>query len=166
MEILFSIVIPVFNSEKYLLNSVNSVLKQSFSKKKYEIILINDCSNDKSRLIIENLKKKFKTIKVINNKKNYKVSYCRNVGIKKARGKYIVFLDSDDELKKNSLNKIEKLLSKQLYDLILCLEFKLNKKKINPEKIRQINMILIAREYMKTARHVKRKPLRRCIIII
>ena len=85
MAILFSIIIPVYNSEKYLLSSVESVLKQSFSKKKYEIILINDCSIDKSTSIIKNLKRKFKTIKVINNKRNYKVSYCRNIGIKKSK---------------------------------------------------------------------------------
>ena len=128
MAILFSIIIPVYNSEKYVSNSVKSILKQSFSKNRYEIILINDCSNDNSKLIIENLKKKFKFIKVINNKKNYKVSYCRNIGIKKAKGKYILFLDSDDELKKNSFNRIEKLLSKYEYDVILSLEFKSNKK--------------------------------------
>ena len=104
MAILFSIIIPVYNSEKYVSSSVKSILKQSFSKNRYEIILINDCSNDNSKLIIENLKKKFKFIKVINNKKNYKVSYCRNIGLKKAKGKYILFLDSDDELKKNSFN--------------------------------------------------------------
>ena len=110
MAILFSIIIPVFNSEKYLLSSVESVLKQFFSKKKYEIILINDCSSDNSKLIIQNFKKKYRTIRVINNKRNYKVSYCRNIGIKKAKGKYIIFLDSDDELKKNSFNKIERFL--------------------------------------------------------
>ena len=141
MAILFSIIIPVFNSEKYLLSSVESVLKQFFSKKKYEIILINDCSSDNSKLIIQNFKKKYRTIRVINNKRNYKVSYCRNIGIKKAKGKYIIFLDSDDELKKNSFNKIERLLSKYEYDLILCLQFKTNKSRINPKRLKQINNI-------------------------
>ena len=141
MGLLFSIIIPVFNSEKYISNSLKSVLKQPFSKKKYEIILIDDCSSDNSKAIIQNFKKKFKNIKIINNQKNYKVSYCRNVGIKNAKGKYIIFLDSDDELKKNSFNKIEKILSKYQYDLILCLEFKSNKCRINPKKIKQINNI-------------------------
>ena len=141
MAILFSIIIPVYNSEKYVSSSVKSILKQSFSKNRYEIILINDCSNDNSKLIIENLKKKFKFIKVINNKKNYKVSYCRNIGIKKAKGKYILFLDSDDELKKNSFNRIEKLLSKYEYDVILSLEFKSNKKRMDTKKINQIKNI-------------------------
>ena len=87
MGILFSVIVPVFNSEKYVSNAIKSVLRQPFLKEKYEIILINDHSSDNSKLIIQNFKKKFKNIKVINNKKNYKVSYCRNIGIKSAMGK-------------------------------------------------------------------------------
>ena len=141
MGILFSVIVPVFNSEKYVVNTIKSVLRQSFSKEKYEIILINDHSSDNSKLIIQKFKKKFKNIKVINNKKNYKVSYCRNAGIRNAKGKYIIFLDSDDELKENTFNKIERLVSTYEYDLILCLEYQSNKKRINPKKIKQINNI-------------------------
>ena len=64
-----SVIVPVFNSEKYVSNTIKSVLRQPFSKEKYEIILINDHSSDNSKLIIQNFKKKFKNIKVINNKK-------------------------------------------------------------------------------------------------
>ena len=110
MELLFSIIIPVYNSEKYLSSSLKSVLSQPFSKKKYEIILINDCSTDSSGSIIKSFKRRFKNIKVINNKINRRVSYCRNKGIQNAKGKYVIFLDSDDELKKNSLIKIENIL--------------------------------------------------------
>ena len=119
MGILFSVIVPVFNSEKYVSGAIKSILKEPFSKKKYEIILINDHSRDSSKLIIQNFKKKFKNIKVINNKKNYKVSYSRNIGIKSAIGKYIIFLDSDDELKNDTFNKLERLVSNHDYDLIL-----------------------------------------------
>tara|TARA_Y100000590_G_scaffold395061_1_gene474726 strand:- start:668 stop:1933 length:1266 start_codon:yes stop_codon:yes gene_type:complete len=141
MELLFSIIIPVYNSEKYLSSSLKSVLSQPFSKKKYEIILINDCSTDSSGSIIKSFKRRFKNIKVINNKINRRVSYCRNKGIQNAKGKYVIFLDSDDELKKNSLIKIENILSKRQYDLILSLEFKSNKIRINRKKISQINNV-------------------------
>ena len=83
MRPLFSIIIPVYNSERYIFASVKSVLKQKFSKKKFEIILINDCSTDNSKSIINKIKKRSSNIKVINNKINKKVSYCRNIGIKK-----------------------------------------------------------------------------------
>jgi len=139
MELLFSIIIPVYNSEKYLSNSLKSALKQAFSKKKYEIILINDCSTDGTKSIIQKFKKRFKNIRVINNKKNRKVSYSRNIGIRSAKGKYIIFLDSDDELKKNSLIKIKKMILSHQHDLILCLEFKSNKFRINRKKIGKLN---------------------------
>tara|TARA_B100001123_G_scaffold440586_1_gene579937 strand:- start:705 stop:1991 length:1287 start_codon:yes stop_codon:yes gene_type:complete len=141
MGILFSVIVPVFNSEKYVASAIKSILRQPFSKKKYEIILINDHSSDKTKLIIQSFKKKFKNIKVINNKKNYKVSYSRNIGIKSAIGKYIIFLDSDDELKKNTFNKLEKLVLTRDYDLILCLEYQSNKKRIDAKKVTQIDNV-------------------------
>ena len=119
MGILFSVIVPVFNSEKYISNTIKSVLRQPFLKEKYEIILINDHSSDNSKLIIQNFKKKFKNIKVINNKKNYKVSYCRNIGIKSAMGKYIIFLDSDDELKENTFNEVARVLKQSGYLIII-----------------------------------------------
>ena len=138
MGLLFSIIIPVHNSEKYLSESLKSVLGQTYSKKKYEIIIVDDYSTDGSEKIIKNFKRKFKNIKVINNKMNKKVSYSRNIGIKNAKGRYIVFLDSDDQLKKYSLSNIESILQRKEHDLILCLEFKSNKWKINPSKVKQL----------------------------
>jgi glycosyltransferase involved in cell wall biosynthesis len=138
MGLLFSIIIPVHNSEKYLSESLKSVLGQTYSKKKYEIIIVDDYSTDGSEKIIKNFKRKFKNIKVVNNKMNKKVSYSRNIGIKNAKGRYIVFLDSDDQLKKYSLSNIESILQRKEHDLILCLEFKSNKWKINPSKVKQL----------------------------
>ena len=71
MGILFSVIVPVFNSERYISNAIKSVLRQKLEKKNYEIILINDHSSDQSLKIIRNFKKKFKNIKVINNKKTH-----------------------------------------------------------------------------------------------
>ena len=141
MGLLFSIIIPVHNSEKYLSGSLKSALSQTYSKKKYEIIVVNDSSTDGSKKIINNFKKRFNNIKVINNLKNKKVSYSRNIGIKNAKGKYIIFLDSDDQLKNYSLTKIENILLKKNYDLLLCLEFKSNKKKINSNKVKKLKNI-------------------------
>ena len=112
MDIIFSIVIPIFNSEKFLSVTIKSVINQKNDKT--EIILINDNSSDKSKKICQSFKKRFNFIKLINNKKNYGVGYCRNQAIKNARGKYIVFLDQDFDhnfelARKKIIEQIEKL---------------------------------------------------------
>ena len=101
-EILLSIIIPVYNAEKTLKNCLNSILKQNSTK--LEIILINDHSKDGCKQICYLYKKKFKNIKVYNQSKNRGVSACRNKGIKKAKGSFLIFLDSDDFILKNCIN--------------------------------------------------------------
>ena len=93
-DVLFSIIIPVYNSEKYLFQCIQSVLNQKYSN--VEIIIVDDCSTDKSLTIIRSFAKRYNNIKIICNKKNEGVSVCRNKGISNAVGKYIIFLDSDD----------------------------------------------------------------------
>jgi len=109
-KILFSIVIPVYNSGQYLKQCITSVQKQNF--KNFEIILIEDKSTDTSNKICKFFSKKYANIKLINHKKRYGVSRSRNDGIKKACGKYIIFIDSDDYLIKNNLNNLARLLTK------------------------------------------------------
>ena len=73
---LFSIVIPVYNYEKLIKKCLLSILKQKFSD--YEILIINDCSKDRSLKICKKYKKKYPAIKIINNKINRGVSFSRN----------------------------------------------------------------------------------------
>lgn len=89
----FSIIIPVYNVEKYLNQCIDSVLFQDF--KNYEIILVNDGSSDSSPLICKYYANKYDHIKVIH-KENGGLSDARNTGTKVANGEYILFLDSDD----------------------------------------------------------------------
>ena len=107
-DVLFSIIIPVYNSEKYLFQCIQSVLNQKYSN--VEIIIVDDCSTDKSITIIRSFAKKYNNIKIICNKKNEGVSVCRNKGISNAVGKYIIFLDSDDCLINNGLKKLANLV--------------------------------------------------------
>ena len=95
----FSVIIPVYNSELFLKKAVSSILQEKI--KDIEIILVNDRSDDRSLQICRNFKKKNKNIVLINNKKNLGPAETRNKGIKKAKGDYIVFLDSDDYFIKN-----------------------------------------------------------------
>ena len=121
MDVIFSVVIPIFNSEKFLSDTIKSVINQK--NKKTEIILVNDNSSDNSKKICSFYKKKFSFIKLINNKINHGVGYCRNQAIKNAKGKYIVFLDSDDELIKNSLNKLEKFIKKNFFPDVIPVKY-------------------------------------------
>lgn len=101
-----SIIIPVYNVEKYLLTCVNSVLTQTSSD--YEIILVDDGSIDNSGNICDDFVHIYKNIKVIH-KKNGGLSDARNIGLESAHGRYIVFLDSDDYWDDKKL--IEKIIS-------------------------------------------------------
>ena len=121
MKPIFSIIVPTYNSENYINKCIDSIQSQKISKKEYEIIIVDDFSKDRTLKICKKLKKKNNYIKIIHNKINMGVSYSRNIGIKKSGGKYIIFLDSDDELKKNSLNYIKRILKRNDVDLLLAL---------------------------------------------
>lgn len=89
----FSIIVPIYNVENYLSQCIKSILRQTY--KNFEIILVDDGSKDSSGKLCDQFVEKDERIRVIH-KKNGGASSARNVGIKKATGKYIIFVDSDD----------------------------------------------------------------------
>lgn len=101
-----TVVMPVYNVEKYLAKSIDSVINQDYDFKKIEIILVNDASPDGSAEICKEYEKKYDNIKFIDNKTNHGVSHSRNLGIKKAQGKYIALLDSDDYMSKETIKNL------------------------------------------------------------
>lgn len=116
MKRIFSVIIPVYNTEKYLEATIKSVLSQSFQN--FELILINDGSKDLSGKICDEFKEKDNRIKVFHIK-NSGVSTARNIGIKNSQGEWIVFLDSDDLLNYNALQLIyDKKCNNKLVDFI------------------------------------------------
>ena len=117
MKYFFSIIIPIYNSESFLIECIDSLINQK--KIFFEIILINDYSSDSSLKICKDYKKKFNFIKIINNNKNIGVGKSRNKGINRSNGKYFIFLDSDDYLYPKCLYSLSKLIIKKKYpDLI------------------------------------------------
>ena len=90
---LVSIIMPNYNGEKYIEESLNTVLNQTY--KNWELLIIDDCSKDKS---VEIIREKYndKRIKLIELKENKGSSHARNIGLEISKGKYIAFLDSDD----------------------------------------------------------------------
>lgn len=106
---MISVIIPVYNTEKYLHNCLNSLLKQTYED--FEVICIDDCSTDSSLEILEYYSKKDKRIKVLKNESNRGSGYSRNRGLDMAKGDYVFFLDSDDWI---SPNCFELLYSKSI----------------------------------------------------
>jgi teichuronic acid biosynthesis glycosyltransferase TuaG len=103
MNKLVSIITPSYNSSKFIEECVRSVFAQSYTN--WELIIVDDCSMDNSKNIILELLAKDKRIKCIFLEKNVGVAEARNIAIRKAKGKYIAFLDSDDLWLSNKLEK-------------------------------------------------------------
>lgn len=118
MKDLISIIVPVYNREKYIQKCLDSLIKQSY--KHLEIICINDGSTDKSLEILNNYAKKDKRIKIINNPQNMGIAYSRNVGLDNATAEYIMWCDSDDWFEKNMCKKMLKTIKKHDVDLVEC----------------------------------------------
>lgn len=98
-----SVIVPVYNADKYLDTCLDSIVNQTI--KNIEIIIVNDGSTDNSQLIIDKYTHKYNNVKCISTK-NFGVSHARNVGIKKANGEYIAFVDSDDYIDKDMYEKM------------------------------------------------------------
>lgn len=113
-EELVSIVVPVFNSEKFIKETIKTVESQTYHN--WELILVNDCSTDSSEQIIREYEEDDKRIKLINLETNSGAAIARNTGMKNAKGKYIAFLDADDLWKKEKLEKQIKFMKENNYD--------------------------------------------------
>lgn len=113
---LFSVLVPVYNVEKYLKNCLDSILNQTYED--YEIILVDDGSTDKSGNICDEYKRKNPDVINVVHKKNAGLLLARRTAIKMAKGDYIVNCDSDDFLEKNALEKIANIISEYNPDII------------------------------------------------
>lgn len=100
-----SVIIPVYNAEKWIKRTIENIEGQTYNN--IEIILVDDYSSDNSLDVIKNLlnRKMEKEIKLIENEKNKGVAFSRNLGIKKATGRYICFQDADDLWDKDKIKK-------------------------------------------------------------
>ncbi len=109
MENLISVIIPVYNVEKYLDKCFETLLNQTYNN--IEFIFVNDCSTDNSEKIIKTYQKQDQRIIYLKNKTNKGAGYSRNQGLDKAKGEYIGFIDPDDYI---SLNFYEKLITEMI----------------------------------------------------
>lgn len=131
----FSIIIPVYNTEKYVERCIESVLKQTYNN--FEIIIINDGSQDNSEKILTKYNNNLK-IKIIK-QSNHGLSYSRNIGVTKSTGDYILFLDSDDLIEPNLLKILkENITNEEMIKFSYC-DYK-NNVKYNNETIEFKNL--------------------------
>ena len=117
MEPTLSIIVPIYQAEKSLRNCIQSILRQTMSN--FELLLIDDGSKDKSSLICKEYLQKDKRIRFFE-KSNSGVSETRNLGIKKARGKYIQFVDSDDTLVDYMCERMINTAEENNCELVIC----------------------------------------------
>lgn len=110
-----SIIVPIYNAEKYIEKCIDSLIKQT--KKELEFILVNDGSTDSTDELIK--KYKDKRIKYFKNK-NQGIGKTRNFGIEKATGEYLMFVDSDDYLDLTACEELYKNIKKHKSDLVIC----------------------------------------------
>lgn len=103
MNPLVSVVVPVYNVEKYLSVCVDSLLRQQY--KNIEIFLIDDGSTDSSGEICDKYSSKYQNVKVFH-KNNSGLGYTRNYGLKRISGEYVTFVDSDDYVENDLIQKL------------------------------------------------------------
>ena len=128
-----SVIIPTYNRANSIISSIKSVLSQTY--RNLELIVVDDCSNDNTESLISNIKDN--RLLYIKLKERKGANYARNIGISKAKGKYISFQDSDDLYRINKLEKQYKNLIKKKSDFDfckICLHFNSSNKIVFPRK--------------------------------
>lgn len=116
MKVKVTVVVPVYNAEKYLRDCLESALKQSLHE--VEIVCIDDCSQDMSGDILDEYARRDDRIIIIRNVENIGVALSRNRGLDAARGKYICFLDADDFLKEDALKELYEIAEEKQTDIV------------------------------------------------
>lgn len=113
-----SVIMPMYNVEKFVSNSIESVLNQTYSN--FELIIIDDKSTDSSCEIASEYASKYPNIRLVINAKNSLVGYSRNVGLLYAEGEYISFIDADDMYRSDYLEKLVNALEENNVDIAMC----------------------------------------------
>lgn len=109
-----SIIVPIYNVEKYIARCLNSIIRQKGSSP-FECVLVDDCGNDNSVSIADEIIKNYKgeiVFKMIHHDKNKGLSAARNSGIRVATGNYVLFVDSDDELREESIKNFQEVFNR------------------------------------------------------
>lgn len=146
MDDLISVIIPAYNAEKYMDRCLNSIVKQSYNN--LQIIVVNDGSTDNTKKILEKFAEADNRIVVIN-QKNGGVSQARNNGIYIAKGKYMCFVDSDDYIDINMIQKLYDGIKKCELSVCGFVNYFDNEEKDGPSPFGNTNGLKTRNEYLK-----------------
>ena len=114
-----SVIVPMYNAEKYIGELLESLLAQTL--KNFELIIVDDCSTDKSREIVESYIEKFKgRLNLMELQTNSGAGAARNLGLEMSRGKYVFFMDSDDIVTKTALEEMFNVAEDFQADVVYC----------------------------------------------
>ena len=137
MSLLLSIIIPVYNVEKYIRTCIESIFCQDLSEDYFEVIIINDGSTDNSIEVISDIIQKHHNIAVVN-QENKGISVARNNGIQMAKGEYILMPDSDDLFVNHSLKRLLNVIIERKPDLLVTSFKQMNNNEIEDFKKKQL----------------------------
>lgn len=146
MKDLISVIVPIYNVEQYLDECITSIVNQTYTN--LEIILINDGSTDRSRIICEKFRLKDKRIIVIDSK-NLGGGSAKNIGLNNCKGEYIVFVDSDDYIENNMLEKLYNAMNIYKVDIVQCNIYLLYKNKLRKKREISKSKSLSTEEFLK-----------------
>lgn len=113
-----SIIVPFYNVERYIEQCISSLLSQDIPKEEYEIICVDDCSQDSSLDIVRSLQQDHSNLIVVRQKENHKQGSARNLGLSVAQGKYVWFIDSDDYIESNCLRSLLEIAENNEIDIL------------------------------------------------
>ena len=115
-----TVIVPIYNVEKYLEKCLDSLVEQDYDKEKIEILAVEDGSTDQSKEILKQYVEKYSFITPKYLEKNQGVSYARNLGIKEAKGNFIIFCDSDDYYERDTISKFMKVANEKNADFVMA----------------------------------------------
>ena len=142
-----SIIVPVYNAQEFLEETIASV--QAQEEKDWELLLVDDCSSDGSRQILENCAARDERIRPVYQPSNYGAAAARNRGVEEARGRYIAFLDADDLWKPKRLSAELAFLEKKQAGFVFCGYEFADEKGIGTGKIVRVPEVLTYQQALK-----------------
>ena len=113
-----SFIVPFYGVEKYIEECIRSLYDQDIPQEEYEVICVDDCSPDGSRAIVERLQNEYHTLRLLIHTENKRQGGARNTGLREAKGKYIWFVDSDDCIVPNVLNKLLRIAEENRLEVL------------------------------------------------